>query len=245
VKSSVGIALLAVVAFAAVFVARMPARWVVPPRGAQGSCESVEGTLWEGTCGGLRVAGTAAGDLSWELHPLRLLAGKLAAHLVLAHGVADANADLELGFGGGVIARHLVADVPLDPGLIPSVPRQVRGRAHLDLALLEVARGIVRQLQGRIEAHDLEDRSGGGVTPLGSYVVTFPGGGGEPVGQLHDLDGPLALEGTLRLTSQGGFELQGLLAPRAGAPPELVNDIRFFGSPDASGRRPFSLSGTF
>jgi hypothetical protein len=244
VKSSVGIALLAVVAFAAVFVARMPARWVVPPRGAQGSCESVEGTLWEGTCGGLRVAGTAVGDLSWELHPLRLLAGKLAAHLVLAHGVADANADLELGFGGGVIARHLVADVPLDPGLIPSVPRQVRGRAHLDLALLEVARGIVRQLQGRIEAHDLEDRSGL-ATPLGSYAVTFPGGSGEPTGKLRDLDGPLAVEGSLRLTRQPGFDLEGLVAPRSGAAPELVNNIRFLGSPDAMGRRPFSVAGTF
>ena len=100
------------------------------------------------------------------------------------------------------------------------------------------------ELQGRIEVHDLEDRSGN-ATPLGSYVVDFPGGGPEPVGKLHDLDGPLALEGTLRLTRQGGFELEGMVAPRANAPPELVNNIRFFGSPDASGRRPFSLSGTF
>ena len=62
---------------------------------------------------------------------------------------------------------------------------------------------------------------------------------------MRDLDGPLALEGTLRLTPQPGFELEGLIAPRNGAPPELVNNIRFLGAPDASGRRSFSLAGTF
>ena len=41
--------------------------------------------------------------------------------------------------------------------------------------------GIIRQLQGRIEAHDLEERSGND-TALGSYVVSFPGGSGDPVG---------------------------------------------------------------
>jgi hypothetical protein len=108
----------------------------------------------------------------------------------------------------------------------------------------ELQHGIITQLQGRIEARDLEDSSGAN-TPLGSYLVTFPGGSGAPTGKLHDLDGPLALEGTLRLTPAPGFELEGLIAPRPGAPPELVNNIRFFGSPDASGRRPFSVSGTF
>jgi hypothetical protein len=104
--------------------------------------------------------------------------------------------------------------------------------------------GIITQLKGRIEAHDLKDTSGV-TTPLGSYVVTFPGGSGDPIGQIRDLEGPLALEGTLHLTRQPGFELEGLIAARQGAPPELVNNLRFLGSPDASGRRQFSLSGSF
>jgi len=45
-------------------------------------------------------------------------------------------------------------------------------------------------------------------------VVTFPGGPGEPTGKLRDLNGPLAVEGTLRLTRQPGFELEGLVAAR-------------------------------
>ena len=243
-KRPLWIALLATVAFVIIVLARMPAAWVVPARGAQWSCASIEGSLWSGSCGGLAVSGTSLGDLNWDLHPLQLAIGRLAAHVTLAHGPADAVADLELAFGGWVTARHVVANLPLDSALLPSVPPNLHGRAHVELALAQLQHGIVRQLQGRIEARNLEERSGNN-TALGSYAVSFPGGSGEPVGTLRDLEGPLALEGTLRLTPAPGFELEGVIAARRGAPPELVNSLRFLGSPDATGRRPFSLSGTF
>ena len=150
----------------------------------------------------------------------------------------------ERGRGDQSTARNLSADLPLDPALLPAVPPTLHGRAHVQLALAELQHGIVRQLQGRIEARNLEERSGNN-TALGSYAVSFPGGSGDQVGTLRDLEGPLALEGTLRLTPAPGFELEGFIAARNGAPPELVNSQRFLGSPDATGRRPFSLSGTF
>jgi hypothetical protein len=244
VKRPLWIALLAAVAFVAIVLARMPAAWIVPARGPQWACGSIDGSLWSATCTGLTVNGTPLGDLTWELHPLRLAAGRLAAHLTVSHGPADAAADVELTFGQRITARNVVADLPLDPALLPSLPADLHGRAHVELALAQVERGVIRQLQGRIEARNLEERSGNN-TPLGSYSVTFPGGSGEPVGMLRDLEGPLALEGTLRLTPAPGFELEGVIAARQGAPPELVNSLRFLGSPDATGRRPFSLSGTF
>ncbi len=116
------------------------------------------------------------------------------------------------------------------PGSFRACPQSLHGRAHVELAQAQIQHGVITQLEGRIEARDLEDRSGAN-TALGSYLVTFPGGSGEPTGRLRDLDGPLALEGTLRLTPQPGFELEGLIAPRHGAPPELVNNIRFLGCP--------------
>ena len=243
-RRSLWIALLAAAAFVAIVLARMPAAWILPARGAQWACASIDGSLWGGICAGLTVSGTPLGDMSWELHPLRLLTGRLAAHLTLSHGPGDAAADVELTFGQRLTARNVLADLPLDPALLPSVPANLHGRAHLELALVEVQRGVIRQLQGRIDARNLEERSGNN-TPLGSYSVSFPGGSGDPVGTLRDLEGPLALEGTLRLTPAPGFELEGVIAARHGAPPELVNSLRFLGSPDATGRRPFSLSGTF
>ena len=243
-KRPLWIALLAAAAFVAIVLARMPAGWVVPARGAQWACASLDGSRWSGTCAGLAVSGTPLGDLSWELHPLRLAAGRLAAHLTLSHGPAEAAADVELTFGQRITARNLVADLPLDPALLPPVPPNLHGRAHVALALVQVQRGVIREIQGRIEVRNLEERSGNN-TALGSYSVSFPGGSGDQVGTLRDLEGPLALEGTLRLTPAPGFELEGVIAARRDAPPELVNSLRFLGSPDATGRRPFSLSGTF
>jgi len=244
VKRAFWPALLAVVAFAVILIARIPVAWVVPQASAARFCASLDGTVWSGSCVGLSVGGRALGDVSWELHPLRLAAGRLAAHVTLAHGMTSAGGDVELGLGGRITLRNLLADGPLDAALIPGLPVTLRGTAHVELALVQIQHGIIRELQGRIEAHDLEDRSGND-TALGSYVVSFPGGSNPPTGTVRDLDGPLAVEGTLRLTAQPGFELEGFIAPRKGAAPEIVNNIRLFGSPDASGRRPFSMSGTF
>jgi general secretion pathway protein N len=244
VNRGLWIGLLAVLAFVVIVLARLPASWVIPANNPKASCASVDGSLWNGVCTGLTVGRTSVGDVSFELHPLRLFMGKLAAHLV-SRGDITLTTDLELGLGERITARNLVADFPLDPALIPGLPPSVSGRAHLDLALARIEHGIITQLQGRIEAHDLEERSGQD-TLLGSYSITFPAAAsGEPTGQLRDLDGPLAVEGTLRLTREPGFDLEGLVAARAGAPQELVNNIRFLGSPDASGRRPFALAGTF
>jgi hypothetical protein len=155
-----------------------------------------------------------------------------------------ASADLAYGVGGSLSLRSLVADLKLDPRQIPHMPPQLRGSLHTDLALVRLEHGRLAELKGRIEAHDLTQRTGH-VTPLGSYALTFPGGGTEPVGDLTDLGGPLAVRGTLRLTNQPGYVLEGQVAARADAAPELVSNLQFLGTPDASGRRPFSIAGTF
>jgi hypothetical protein len=238
------VAVAAAAVFVVVLVARMPASWVIPASGANALCASVEGSLWSGSCSAMSIAHNPLGDVSWELHPLRLFLGQLAVHATAVHGTAQASADVELSFGQRITARKLVGDVPLDPAVIPGLPASLRGQAHFDLPLVRLEHGILTQLQGRIEVHDLEDRTGE-ATALGSYVIEFPAApGGEPVGKLHDLDGPLAVEGTLRLTRQPGFDLQGEVTARPGAPPTLINNIRFLGSPDALGRRPFGISGT-
>lgn len=237
--------MLAAAAFAVILVSRLPASWVVPRSGLI-ACASADGSAWNGTCNGLTFEHLPFGDLTWEAAPLRLLTGTLAAHMVLAHGPVTASADVAYGIGGSVSLGNLVADLKLDPRQIPHMPPQLRGKLHTDLALVRIERGRLAELKGRIEAHDLTQRTGH-VTPLGSYALNFPGGGTEPVGDLTDLGGPLAVQGTLRLTSQPvpGYVLEGQVAARADAAPELISNLQFLGSPDASGRRPFSIAGTF
>lgn len=237
------IALAAAAAFAVILLSRLPAAWVVPRSGVV-ACTNPDGSVWSGSCGTLSIERMPFGEVSWNMAPLRLLTGTLAAHVVLAQGPVTGSADVAYGLGGSVSLRNLVADLKLDPRQIPHAPPLLRGSVHTDLALVRLEHGRVVELKGRIEAHDLTQRTGH-VTPLGSYAVSFPGGGTEPVGMLTDLGGPLAVQGTLRLTKQPGYVLEGQVAPRAGAAPELVGSLEFLGSPDGTGRRPFSIAGTF
>lgn len=239
------IILAALLAFAVIILARLPAAWVVPASGKSAyGCTGIEGTLWSGSCSGLFVARKPVGDLTWELKPLRLFLGRLAAHVTLASAQGTGSADAEMGLHEHVVVHNVRGELPLDPKLMPGLPPGLRGQAHLALDLLELERGALTHLQGRIEVHDLEDRDGR-VTALGSYAVVFPPTEGEPTGQIKDLDGPLSVDGTLRLTRQGGFDVQGTVAPKPGAPADLTDNLRFLGSPDAGGRRQFALSGTF
>ncbi|MGB6603931.1 MAG: type II secretion system protein N [Steroidobacteraceae bacterium] len=237
------IVVLAVVAFAVIVVSRLPASWVMPSGSRAGfSCASVDGSIWSGVCAGAVVQRIALGDLTWDLRPVRLLTGALAAHVTLAHGPISARGDVALGLGQRLTLRNLTADLPIDRRALPQLPRDLSGTLHLDLALARIERGAITELQGRLEAHDLVD-SHGHSTPLGSYALTFPGA--DLTGQLQDLGGPLSVSGTVRLTPGPGYAVQGLVAARPGATPDLVNNLSYLGSADAQGRRPFSMAGTF
>jgi hypothetical protein len=66
------------------------------------------------------------------------------------------------------------------------------------------------------------------------------------VGQLRSLSGPLDVEGTLRLTrSPPGFLAEGLVATHPDASPQLVQSLAYLGTPDAQGRRHFSVENAF
>jgi hypothetical protein len=246
VKRGVWIAVLGVAAFVAIILVQIPASWVIPERLARERCGLLDGSLWSGTCSGVVVNGRAIGDLSWSLKPLRLFIGQAAAHLRIDNGAVNAVTDVQVSSGGRIALRNLVADLPLDSQLLPQIPQNLRGRAHINAALLQIERGILTRLEGELQIHDLADLSGGHDTALGSFAITFPpDASGDPTGRIHDLDGPLAVDGTLKLTRAPGFEIAGFIAPRKGATTEVVNNIAFLGTPDASGRREFSLAGTF
>ena len=247
-RRGVLITVLAVVAFAVIVIARLPASWVVPEPPSVVSCAAVDGSIWNGTCAGLVAQGSPIGDLVWDVHALRLLSGKLSVNVVLTRPTGSVRGDFEVGLDKSVTARNVHAELPLDQDLMSLMPRNLRtlhGNARADIALAHVAKNIVTQLQGRIELHDLEDRDRE-VTPLGNYSVTFPGGSGDPTGQLQDLSGPLSVQGTVRLMQDmPGVDLQGYVTPRADAAPSLVNQLQLLGSPDSQGRREFGTQLTF
>ena len=245
-KRTILLIVCAVLVFAGLVIARLPASWVMPGPQSGMACVEVDGSVWNGTCTGLTVQQQAVGDLSWEVHAMRLLSGKINADVVVTRPTGSIRGTVESGFDKKIVARDLLVDLAVDQELAAGLPpnlRGLRGKVHAQLAYLRVDGQIIRAVEGVVEIHDLSD----GDQKWGSYAVSFPPPtAGVPVGQLKDLgSGPLSVEGSLRLTPEPGFDLQGLVAARPSASADLVQNLRFLGSPDAQGRRQFSLESSF
>lgn len=235
--------ILAAVGFVLVLIVRFPARWVSPllPRGAH--CEQLDGSAWSGSCMGLVYGSASIGDLSWDLHALQLLRGRLELQLDLANPAGYLRGTLALGLGGALHGRDVSLDLPLTSALVSSLPAGAHAQLQGNLSRIEWNGRYVTQLLGELDIRDFIGAQG---TAFGSYQVLFgPASGDTPSGVVRDVGGPLALEATLQLTHDPGYLVQGEVAARPTAAPEFAQQLKYLGSPDASGRRPFSLSGTF
>jgi general secretion pathway protein N len=245
-KRAVWITLLAILAFAVILIARMPVSWVAGfiPRNV--SCAELAGTVWNGSCNGLIAENVQVGNASWDLRPFALLTGKLAGYVEVTRGPNYVRGDVSAS-RNVITAQNLQADMPLDPTLISQLPRDLSGVVRANLASIRLEKGIITSVEGLIEAHNLVQRSGGQRLELGDYSLTFPAAdpAKEPVGELRSLSGPLNVEGTLNLTREPGFVLEGLVSSGPDASPQLVQELSYLGSPDAQGRRPFSVAATF
>jgi general secretion pathway protein N len=250
VKRTIWLIVFGVLVFAGIVIARLPASWALPGPQSGMTCADADGTIWNGTCTGLTVHQQPVGDLSWDIHAMRLLSGKINADVVLTRPTGSVQGNVESGFDRKITAHDVVADLPIDQELTVGLPpnlRGMRGKLHAQIAYLRVDGQVIRAIEGLVEAHDLTDGPGANAQRWGSYSITFPPPTtGDPLGQLKDLgDGPFSLEGTLKLTPEPGFDLEGLVAARPSAPADLAKELQFLGSPDAQGRRPISLAATF
>ncbi|MGA2023559.1 MAG: type II secretion system protein N [Steroidobacteraceae bacterium] len=239
---------LAIAIFAITVLSQLPAAvlpWLLP---ATLRCDAPSGTLWEGECTELRGGEWELADVHWTLHPAALLRAQLSADLVSADPRAAGRTRATLHLNGLLELERLDARVPLQGGwsLLPS---GWSGILELHVERASLRSGQLSALQGRVILRQL--RSEQSPEDFGSYELDVPApaaaasGPSTPiVGQLRDIDGPLSVQGELRLSSQGAYELSGTLAPRGGASPELRQALQLLGPPDAQGRYPLSLAGT-
>ena len=243
-KRAIRISILAILAFAIILLVRLPASWVkgfVPPAVA---CSEIAGTAWNGSCTGLAYNGAPLGTLNWELHPLALFRGKVSAFLDLTRGQDFVRGDIEMGSGQTYVAHDLQAQMPLDPPLLPQLGSGFAGNVSVNLAYLKVEKNLVTAIEGQVQGTSLYSKADR--VALGGYSLTFPkaAGGGEPVGQLASLDGPLDFEGTLKLTRAPGWEVHGKARVKPETPPAFVEQLKF-AAQDPDGRRQIDLEGTF
>ena len=233
--------------FAVGLIVGMPLRWAVPLLPKSLRCDAPSGTLWSGGCNNLSLDALNLGTVRWTLKPGSLLLGRIGADVQIAQPGLSGRASLAMGLGGRVTARDVDARISLGSPLLARFAASLRGDLALDLDELQLDDGWVRALRGTVAAANLEQVSPQPLV-LGSYQMLFdaePDSAGRIVGKLRDQGGPLDVDGTLTLTATPGYELSGTVLARPGAPPSLEQQIRYLGSPDGAGRRPFAQAETF
>jgi hypothetical protein len=234
---------LAVAIFALIVLARLPAS-VLPlllPAGAQ--CLAPEGTLWSGACTELRSGTVALSDVHWTLRGSALWRLNLAADLTSTDPRAAGQGRFTLHPDGEIELTQLNARLPLAAGL-SVFPKGWSGTLELAIDHASVQHGLLRALQGRATVHDLH--SAYPSADLGSFELEVPPAATAMpiVGRLRDIGGPLALEGQVRLTDIGAYEIAATVAPREDSNPDLRQALQLLGPADAQGRYPLSLAGT-
>lgn len=241
------LALVVAAAIVATAVARWPLAWTTHWLPAGVDCETPAGSVWHGRCGALTVGGLPLGDTAWQFHPLPLLRGTLAATIRSQQGADRIAADIELRPDGRRIARDVQADLTLGAGLLRQGALGLTGRLEARLERAVLHGRSVRDLVGLVTVRDLAQ----GATPLGNYEIRFSGTPAAAAdtagveGVLRDLGGPLGVSGTLTLTNEPGYVIDGQVATRADTPQALARQIAILGTPDEMGRRPFSIAGSY
>lgn len=209
------------------------------------------GSIWNGEARSLAWRSAPLGDLAWSIAPLDLLRGRIGGELRLTRPDGSLTTRASLSLGGTVRLSDTQAELPVEAlsALPIGMPRRWRGRLSARFAEIVVENGWPTVLRGTLEMDGMIAPPPRNVA-IGSYHVEMPDptasdtAAGVLSARVNDKDGPLSFEGRLTLSPDRSFLLEGTVAPRGSTPASLAQSLQYLGPPDASGRRPVSVSGT-
>lgn len=242
------LALLGLLAFLILLVTTLPAR-VLLDRIPGVEATGVGGSIWSGRADALAVQGFALGRVEWRLFALPLLRGRLDVDATISPPDGNGSARCLIGMNQRAHCSRVVANLPLEFLPLSSLPQGWTGRIEANFTELNIERGWPTAARGQLEVRDLNRPTNAGATSFGSYKLVLPAPDtqateGALIGALSDTGGPLNVVGTLRLSADRSYVIDGRVAARNDAPTEIARSLEYLGTPDSQGRREFSLAGT-
>ncbi|HKQ81731.1 MAG TPA: type II secretion system protein N [Steroidobacteraceae bacterium] len=240
--------LLGLFAFLILLVVTLPAR-VLLGRIPGVEASGVSGSIWSGRAAMLSVQGFALGPTEWRLFALPLLRGRLDIDAKISPPNGNGAARCLLAMDQSVQCSRVTIALPLEFLPLSSLPQGWTGRINANLTRLDLERGWPTAAEGQIDVLDLRRPAGAGAASFGSYRLVMPapdvsGNDSALAGALQDTGGPLNVIGTLTLSPDHSYVVDGRVAARNDAPQEIARSIEYLGTPDSQGRREFSLAGT-
>lgn len=221
------------------FPARVAYRWFAPP---DLQLSDISGSVWNGSASEGMAGGAYIRDISWRMKPAALLTGKLKFETSANPASGAMNADVAVGVGGSLTLTNLSGNVPLD--LVHNAFQQagISGDVSLEFSSLVLENGLPVEATGSITVANFfaRDLSAG---VLGDYRADFQTSGENILASVEDLAGVLEVVGVITINPDRSYSLVGDVAARPGAPPSIEQQLRFLGSVDERGLRPFRFEG--
>lgn len=235
-----------VAAFLVGLVVNTPAVWLA--QGVQARLPvlefaGVDGSAFAGRAQYLVADGVVLQGVEWRLRP-----ATLAADLTVATDNGRIRATARPDFGGGMKIADAEADASLAWfGRLAGYPQlPVSGDVHATLAEASIAGDLgVSHIDGRVRLANARWQLAKPPVALGGFTGTLTTKDDVPTLQVAESEGPLAVDGTVRLVGGDRYELDLRLRPRAGADERLKSTLGLLGRPDAEGAYRIRKRGRF
>lgn len=210
----------------------------------------VEGTLWSGSATLGSVGDIGLHEIQWRLRPWALFLARVGGQFQTRFGDGLLSTDVEVTLTQTTL-RNFRASASLG-GLRELLPLGgIEGFVSADFAELRIQDawpvGATGELRlGELVVPPLLSPTGGALIALGNYQIRFAASTNPGlVGNFEDQGGPLEVSGSIRLTPDRAYVIDGALRTRPNAPLELSQGLELMTAPpDASGLRAFNLTGS-
>ena len=241
--SRIGLAVTGACVFVAGIVLLFPARvaydWFAPETVR---LSGISGTVWSGSAVEGSFDGLYAGNLGWQFRPAALFTGKIAYAVTADPAGGLLEGRVAISPAGSVHLGDLRAGLPLAALGNAAAAAGAEGVLDAEFESLVLDDGWPVRATGAADVRGLTIPLLSSA-PLGDYHAGFETVDGVVTARFEDASGVLDLEGTLELQSDRRYVVAGRVRATNAAPPALVQQLRFLGSPDTEGMRTFRFEG--
>jgi hypothetical protein len=207
------------------------------------SAQSVRGSLWNGEAHAVRAGTLAVRRLTWDTHPLSLLAGRVSATIdaELADGKVQGRVGAAI-LGDALFGKELRGVLPL-AALREALPlKGIAGRLWVRLDRIRIEDGWPSELTGTATLDGLQV-SLPETVEIGSFEIDLGRrDDGTLVGEFRDAEAALETTGSVIIV-RGQYRIEGRARPTGPGP--VADTLKFLGTPDAEGFYPLRLEGSF
>ncbi len=232
-------ALMFLVVLVVSFPARVAYRWIPLP---DVTLTGISGSIWNGRADEALAGGAYLRNLSWSFRPAKLLSGQLAFHTSSNPASGALATDVAIAPGGELTLSGMTGNLPLEL-VHPSFQADgLKGDIRLDFDDVRVRSGWITSIDGAVSVTNLYVPALS-AAPLGDYLATFGMEGPAINATVDDTAGVIDVDGVITIRPDRSYSFSGDVAARPDAPPSIEQQLRYLGSPDVRGMRPFRIEG--